>query len=332
MDGISFKDVKNIIRKCLIAIIPITIIFILLINYTESKEVERRKEYIINEQEERANMVNLLISNMFEDFYEDLILVKNSDEFNNYIADDRRIKEVEDMVIRFITSKQKIEEISFIDKNYNQIIKAYNDDGKVKLSEKDKLQNVLNNKSYEKIATLEKNQVYISNMNLKNSEKGNIEIPHKAVMKLSVPVFDQSDQYKGIVEIEYSGTEILDSFKEYTNQIKYIFLDYSLLNSDGYYLYDGNTKKVFGHIFNNRKKYNMAIEHPEFWKNINSDKNIIYEDENKIYHSMKLDNFLDNNKNYENYWMIYSSFNINEISILKDNIIFGLNINQLIIL
>ncbi|MGO1820481.1 MAG: cache domain-containing protein, partial [Senegalia sp. (in: firmicutes)] len=250
MDGISFKDVKNIIRKCLIAIIPITIIFILLINYTESKEVERRKEYIINEQEERANMVNLLISNMFEDFYEDLILVKNSDEFNNYIADDRRIKEVEDMVIRFITSKQKIEEISFIDKNYNQIIKTYNDDGKVKLSEKDKLQNVLNNKSYEKIATLEKNQVYISNMNLKNSEKGNIEIPHKAVMKLSVPVFDQSDQYKGIVEIEYSGTEILDSFKEYTNQIKYIFLDYSLLNSDGYYLYDGNTKKVFGHIFN----------------------------------------------------------------------------------
>ncbi|MGO1369049.1 sensor domain-containing protein [Senegalia sp. (in: firmicutes)] len=48
MGGISFKDVKNIIRKCLIAIIPITIIFILLINHTESKAMQKIKGYIVN--------------------------------------------------------------------------------------------------------------------------------------------------------------------------------------------------------------------------------------------------------------------------------------------
>ncbi|NBI07184.1 bifunctional diguanylate cyclase/phosphodiesterase [Senegalia massiliensis] len=330
MDVINFDDFKNIIKRYLVITIPVIIIFIFMINYNENKSSEDTKQYIINEQIQKSNIMNFFINDMFSEMHEDLMLIKNSDEIHTYINDDiKNLDIVEKMFIRATNNKNKIEKIRFLNDTGDEIIRVDNENNKSKLIEKDKLENKINSYYYINTKNLRDGEIYISKMDLKmKGEK--LQIPYTPLIRISTPVFTNDGKYKGILVISYDAREIIDVFEKYFDQKQFSFVDYSLLNSEGYYLHNKDNNKTFGFMYDTRKQYNLSTQNLALWNQINSKDEGIYETDDMVYYFMKLDKFSSMNKNTnENYWIAISSFNINDFNIVKDNIIFGMNSGQI---
>jgi len=330
MDIINFNDFRNIIKRYLIIIIPVIIIFIFIVNYDENRRIEDAKEYIISEQVQKSNVMKFFINDMISEMQEDLMIIKNSDEIHTYINNDTEsLKIAEEMFIRITNNKNKIEKISFLNNNGNEIIKVDNENNKPKLIEKNKLENRANSYYYIKTKGLKDGEIYTSKMNLK-SKDGKLQIPSKPLLRLSTPVFTANGDYKGIITVSYNTTEIIDVFKRHFDQKQFDFVEYALLNSEGYYLYNKDKNKTFGFMYDTRRQYNLSNQNSDLWNQINSKGKGVYENSDVVYYFIKLDNFSTIDKdNNEDYWIVNSSFNINDLSIVKDNIIFGMNSGQL---
>ncbi|WP_130805902.1 bifunctional diguanylate cyclase/phosphodiesterase [Senegalia massiliensis] len=330
MGKISFNDFKNIIKRYLIIIIPVIIIFIFMVNYDENRRIEDVKEYIINEQIQKSNIMNFFINDMFSEMNEDLMLIKNSDEIHTYINNETEdLDIVERMFIRATDNKNKIEKISFLNDTGNEIIRVDNENNRSKLMEKDKLENKINSSYYIKTKDIKDGEIYISKMDLKLKD-GKLQIPYTPLIRISTPVFTDEGKYKGVVVISYDARDIIDVFERYFDQKQFMFVEYSLLNSEGYYLHNKDKNKIFGFMYDSRKQYNLSTQNLVLWNQVNSKDKGIYEIGDMVYYFMKLDKYSAINKNTnENYWIAISSFNINDFNMVKDNIIFGMNSGQI---
>ncbi|NNE78122.1 MAG: cache domain-containing protein, partial [Pricia sp.] len=74
---------------------------------------------------------------------------------------------------------------------------------------------------------LKRNQIYLSKIDL-NKENGEIEKPHKPVIRVVGPIFDSLDRKIGLVVINYRMKPILDQLKEQIAEGNFYLVDSEL--------------------------------------------------------------------------------------------------------
>ena len=119
---------------------------------------------------------------------------------------------------------------------------------------------------------LEKNQIYLSPLNL-NRENGVLEVPYKPMIRGVAPILDSSGAKLGVVVINFSAGKLLDMLKR-ENHYPFVLLD-----RQGNYLASNNRNKEFAHLIPDAKNTTFSEENPALWDSLTQEEStFLYHD------------------------------------------------------
>lgn len=321
---VSKNDLKSIIKIYLIILIPLVIGAFILIDYIRDLEIDTTKKLILSEQEQKIDTVEYIIKTEMESKTEDLMVIKDSEEMDNFInlKSNYYKEKLQGLFLRIAKNKKEFDLIRFIDNEGHEVIRINNYRGRDPyIVEENQLQNKEGRYYFQYAEDLKDDQIYISPFDL-NSEKGEIQIPYKPTIRFATPIFNSQGDREGVLIINYHGENVLDVFEEYSRENNII--NTYLVNKEGYYFTEG-FGETFGFMFEDKQDENLQSHNPILWNNIENDKKfdelINIKGESYIVEPL---NLFDEDKiiSTDNQWYAISSFNDKDIPILsKDSII-----------
>ncbi len=311
------KLFKEILYREVLIVLPLLLLGNLLINLGYNYEVKRYKASVFNEISKESRAFEGSVQILFQDIFQDLLVVENANEFNDFLKseDIRSRDELEKMFQRYMDNKEGYLQLRFLDEKGVEEIRVERSKGNTRLISKDKLQDKGNRYYFRNAKKIEEEGIYISNLDL-NIEFNKIVEPYLPVIRFSKPIRDENGRFKGVLVINYDGRKFLKIFNNYFKSER-SFLNILLLDNKGYYLSNKDSFKNFGFMFEGkRRKDTIKYTNPSIWKKIVESSEEIYEENGDIYYFTKImpkfrrDIYFDGETYY---W-------ITLVSISKDNI------------
>jgi diguanylate cyclase (GGDEF)-like protein/PAS domain S-box-containing protein len=177
------------------------------------------------------------------------------------------IKALADDFITFSVSKSNYDQIRWIDETGMERIRVDLRQGSPVLIPSEQLQDKSKRYFFIETIKLKPGEVFTSPLDL-NIEHDQVEVPFKPMLRIATPVADQNGISRGIVILNYLGSDLLQAFSEAAGQTA---ADHMLVNSEGYWLKSDNAADEWGFMLN-RPELTMATRSPAVWQRIrNSD-------------------------------------------------------------
>ena len=104
---------------------------------------------------------------------------------------------------------------------------------------------------------LHNGEIYLSPMDL-NIEAGEIEIPHKPVIRFVTPIISPHGKTEGIIVLNYLGNELIQNFRRAVTAISERV---HLVNSKGFWLSHTDPSREWGFMFNNHSGFFNSFNH-----------------------------------------------------------------------
>ncbi|SHH81278.1 bifunctional diguanylate cyclase/phosphodiesterase [Clostridium grantii] len=335
MKRIYWNDIKKVLKSYLIVIVPILAVGISIYSYIFNTEIEKTKEIITEEQKQKAKVINYIIEDNFQEAYENLLVIKNSNEISDYlnIKDEETLSQTEQMFLRISKSKKRFDQIRFIDTEGKEVIRVNSDNDNSYIVTKDQLQYKGDREYYKTTSELSEGKIYVSDLDL-NIENEEVEIPYKPEIRIATPMYSDDNNFQGILIVNYLVQDLLNLFDDEFNKSEYNITNSFLINNEGYYLFNKDESKNFGFMFEEMKNVNISMENPNLWAEIKLKDTGLYENNEEVDYYMKvwplkgLDDKIESDYN----WVIVTKYNPNDLPIMKDSIIFGMKYEDILVL
>ena len=163
----------------------------------------------------------------------------------------------------FSASKAYYDQIRWIDETGMERVRVdFRQGAPVRISN-EQLQDKSKRYFFTETIKLKAGEVFVSPLDL-NIEQGRIETPFKPMLRLATPVADQRGQNRGIVIVNYRGSDLLQAFVQAIGQSN---AHNMLVNSDGYWLKSDSPSDEWGFMFN-RPELNLAVRSPVAWRQV----------------------------------------------------------------
>ena len=202
-----------IIRRLLMFSVPAIVLF----NLFYSVLFNSQRDALINEytisQRETVHIISYSLQSVFNETYHDLLILKNSNEFSDYLADSNeyRLNEVRKMFKRVARSKPNFEKIQYINTDGMEVARVNNIDGAQIIVAKENLQDKSERYYIESAMHIPEGAMYISDIDM------TAESNSRLVLRFATPVYENGE-LMGIIVINYDGYKILSILDEYTNE------------------------------------------------------------------------------------------------------------------
>lgn len=273
---------------------------------------------------------NLMLGH-FDSIRSDLLFLPQLNELLSYKELNNETDRIliENEFLEFAKKKFVYDQIRYLDELGNEIIRINYNSGNPVVVEKDKLQNKADRYYFYETMFINIEDVYISQFDL-NMEFNKIEQPLKPMIRFGTPVYDSRQNKKGIIIINYLGKYLLNDLEDATKNESGT---YSLVNSDGFWLYNNSPEKEWGFIFSDRSEINMTKQNPLLWNQIsNTTFNQVVTGE-EITTSMIVVPFSGtSNIKSEKQWILLNSISYEEIGIKWSQTFFGLRYIGIIVI
>ena len=258
----------------------------------------------------------LMLSN-FRTVKSDLMFLPHLNEFLRFKEqgqdEDRRMIEKE--FLEFITYSGLYDQIRYIDKSGMEITRANYNNGEPAPTPPDELQDKRNRYYFSETISLDEKSIYISPFDL-NIEHGRIEEPLKPMIRFGTPVFNQKGDITGVIILNFLGQILLDELVEATAAQTGTF---SLMNSDGYWLYNNDPETEWAFMYSDKNEINMKTMTPALWKRISTEKDTQFIINETLYTSTIVKP-LENEKNITNtrHYVLLNTIPFKDIKIDKE--------------
>ncbi len=332
---INKSEYISILKISLLIIIPIIILYVFVISYITKTQIDTNIQLIVAEQEQRANTINFIIEDIYNESVEDLLIIKNSDEVSSYLdnPNDYTLTEVKQMFFRFANTKKNFDQIRILDTSGHEIARVNNSINSPVIVESEDLQDKSDKSYFTESINLPNNYYYISDMDL-NSENDVVEVPHKPIVRFSTPLFDNNNELIGVLIINYLGLDFIDILNEQFSDIEYDFIYHCLVNQEGYYLYNEDSSKTFSFMFEDQEQFSFFNTHPELKEEFTNNDHGFVQKENIVYFYKKImptrNILVDGNESKS--WIFISKFDITSLPVFNNQLFFYLSFVDLVIL
>ena len=244
-----------------VKLLAITVlIYTILGNHEVDELISREQKSLKTLQIEKRKDLNKV--------YTDILLLANFHDIKNYRDN---LNSVAIDLSRASRMRPLYDQIRILDLNGKEVVRI-NGGKSSTIVTQDKLQDKRHKAYFTNSLTLTEKQVYISPIEF-NKEFGKIEIPHKPVLRISKPIFN-NDKIVGVLVINYL-TQVEASSNPTNNQSR-LGATLSILNKSGLLLYQSLSKDIKNRIGDYYSKTN-----PQLWKKLkNSKLQAIQEDGN----------------------------------------------------
>ncbi len=300
----------------LIILIILGAIFIFSIKLERKSEVGDIKKTIQLDLEFQKKV----IINHFDHVKSDLLFLLRSNEFHNFIdySNEKDRKHVESDLVNFSIHHPVYDQIRLIDENGNEMIRINNKNGNTATVDKDMLQNKKNRYYFSEAIKLNSKDIYVSPIDL-NMENNVIETPIKPMIRFATPVFDSHNNKRGIIVLNYLASNIISDLKNASlNELG----KYSLLNSEGFWLYNDNPEVEWGFMYNDKTDENYLKKNPVTWEEISN--NAIFQKKVGIegLSSVIVNPYVDSNYIGNEYWVLLNTVNYGDVGLKWSQILY----------
>lgn len=196
------------------------------------------------------------------------------------LVNDPASPEIERLETNFPTllkAKKVYDQVRWIDVSGQEIVRAELTNGQPRLVARKDLQNKGDRYYFTEAMKLPAGQIYVSPLDL-NVENGKIELPHKPMLRLAMPVADRHGVKQGIVIINYLGKAMLDRFIAVRSGDDGHL---SLVNDEGYWLHAPDLADAWGFMFKDATR-NLGHRYPASWARM-AEPNGQFVDENGLW-------------------------------------------------
>ncbi|MEE9594899.1 MAG: ATP-binding protein, partial [Candidatus Hydrothermarchaeales archaeon] len=233
-------------------------------------EVITEKTLIEHDEEHHLEQLKNTILNDFDMVTSDLMVISEQHELVRMLKGDREAQpELEDEFLSTSRTKRCYDQIRFLDESGMEIIRINYNEGIPAIVSEDQLQFKGKRYYFEDTIRLSKNEVFVSPLDL-NIEHGEIEVPLKPMVRFGTPVFDGTGNKRGIILLNYFGSEMLDDINTASAGSSG---DIMFLNKDGFFLRGTKSEDEWGFMFEDKRDRTFGNVFPEAWQQIlNSDK------------------------------------------------------------
>nr|WP_321256617.1 response regulator [uncultured Pseudodesulfovibrio sp.] len=259
-----------IIRSFLITTIILGTIAATGCYYMYVMEAESVENVIKINEKMHNNLLSRTISLDLKSLFNDLELTGSHVEIKNFL-NNRNLSTRSDLESEFIALCQvskSYDQVRILDNTGMELVRVNYNNGHPQAVPSQELQDKSNRYYFKESQKLKQGEVYVSPFDL-NIENGKIEEPLKPMIRVSMPIYDDSKQRLGIVILNYLGQQILDSIAANKSGDRELSM---LLNDEGYWLLSPDKKQEWAFMYNDRKSLDFGTLNPHAWEIITSAK------------------------------------------------------------
>ena len=199
------------------------------------------------------NDVTSLSNNLFLTNLIDAVKREDSEEINYCRF------EVEMLFKTFSESRKIYDQIRYIDLTGREVVRVDIKGSNAYVVPQEELQDKRHRYYFQEAIKLDQDNIYISELDL-NREEGQIEMPHKPMLRYAIPVFGSEKQVQGIVVLNVLADYLLNNIL--TREILK-GVDTYLLDRDGYYLLHPEVTKQWGNQNDLNTGENIKSDFPQ---------------------------------------------------------------------
>lgn len=211
----------------------ITIVFNLIYTYYLRLSIDHFVDDYQNQQNTAINIADLFISEKFESIYDDLNIIRNSNEFLLYksnIEDEYALSEVESLFNRYASNKNGITQVRLLSAEGMELVRVNKVDDQMISVPKSELQDKSDRYYYLHALGATENQIYVSDFDL-NIENGVIVVPYEPTIRFTLKINDVTGKLIGLIVLNFDGEQFFSVISRYENldisDIEIGILDYN---------------------------------------------------------------------------------------------------------
>lgn len=167
----------------------------------------------------------------------------------------------------FVQSKQIYDQVRWIDETGREVLHIALVQGQAVSVPAGQLQHRGQRDHFVRVMAMNSGQVFMSPLELKVGDDGQVVRPHEPVIHLATPLLDQGGRKRGVVALDYHGKEILEAFTRASDRDARSRL--MLTDAKGYWLVSPDPADGWGFMFN-REDLTLASRFPAAWQLISA--------------------------------------------------------------
>ena len=226
-------------------------------------DVKFHENLFESQESAHVNLQSRAIAFHFQNIESDLAIISELHELSKLAKshEDYSSKELEYDFFSISLRKGIYDQIRFIDKTGQELVRVNYNNGKPIIVPKDQLQNKASRYYFKKTINLNEEKVYVSPLDL-NIEKGEVEKPFKPMIRFGTPIFNEQGKKQGVLVLNFMAKFMIDFFNDPRRDS---LGQNHLLNPDGYWLSSPNPEDEWGFMLEERKNKAFSNTFPEEW-------------------------------------------------------------------
>lgn len=193
---------------------------------------------------DKVTLVSVSIEDFLKNVSNDLFYLRDSVSLQAMMSSEQTEiarENLEQDFLAFSKHKSIYHQIRFLDATGMEVVRVDRNDGKSKIVARDRLQNKKKRYYFADTAKLASGKLMISPLDL-NREKGKVERPLRPVIRYGTPVYNSSNQLRGIVLFNVMADKFLELVrKKNSGSEKVLFI-----SENGFYFTNPDGRKEWG--------------------------------------------------------------------------------------
>lgn len=245
---ISFK---NKLLVFLLIFILLSVLSGIIIRFFYLQNISKNKLILEINEMNRIEVQQKIIQTEYDQVISDLFFLADFSTLQNVFENrnQKSLQQLEKDFLIFSTKKKRYDQIRYINKEGNEIVRINYNNGNPSIVLKKDLQNKALSYYFQETIFLDRGELYLSTLDL-NIEEGKIETPLKPMIRFATPVFDKRGQKQGILVLNYLGDIILKRLRSTTEDVSGRTM---ILDSEGYWILGPSPDLEWGFMYEDKK-------------------------------------------------------------------------------
>lgn len=254
---------------------------------TYSNEHTRAWTEIENKSRADLDRVALLLRRELVSVVTDLQLASKSQQFLQFL----NTRDSDGNLLardweQLVTLKSMLLQVRYLDREGMEKMRVDSAMAKGRMVDSQSLQSKANRYYFQDALAMQPGGVYVSPLDL-NVERGKIEVPHKPVTRIGMPIYLDNGDLRGVLLMNIDMRNILSKVKEISDRSYGAFM---FLNHAGYYIIAQDKKLQWGFMFPGLTGTTFQDKYSAAWKDIGRLNNGVTDNEDGkfIYSTVKM--------------------------------------------
>ncbi len=260
---------RQISRVALIIFLPLFIVtssVLFAFYYFEIKSIE---DLLLKDEIQSLKVAKTRIADHFDLIVADLLFFSNYSQLLTMLNHPKvNVQNIANDLALFSRGSKIYDQVRIIDADGKESVRVnfFPDKGPVVVDEK-QLQVKRDRYYFGDTFSLPKGEIFVSPLDL-NIEHGEVEKPLKPIIRFGTPIFDKTDNKRGIVMFNYLAEDLIRDIEQLTQLLPGQCM---MLNSGGYWLINNaNPEMEWGFMFEHGEDLTMKVQDPKTWEIISS--------------------------------------------------------------